>query len=70
MAEITAQMAGTIQQMNIKIGDTVSVGQELAVMESMKMNIPVESPVDGVVKEVNVDAGQFVNAGARIALVE
>ena len=70
MPEITAQMAGTVQQINVKAGDTVSTGQELLVMESMKMNIPVESPVDGVVKEIMVNAGEFVNAGANMMSVE
>ena len=70
MPDITAQMAGTVQQINVKAGDAVTTGQELIVMESMKMNIPVESTVDGVVKDIRVNDGEFVNAGATLMTVE
>jgi len=70
MAEITAQMAGTIQQINVNTGENVTTGQEIMVMESMKMNIPVESPADGVLKEIRVNTGEFVNAGSTLAIIE
>lgn len=63
MYQITSTMAGTILQINVSVGDQVEINQEIALLESMKMEIPVESPGNGVVKEIKVAEGDFVNEG-------
>jgi acetyl-CoA carboxylase biotin carboxyl carrier protein len=63
MKEITASMAGTILNVIKNEGDEVAVGQEVIVLESMKMEIPIEATVDGVVESVKVNIGDFVNEG-------
>jgi biotin carboxyl carrier protein len=49
-----------------KVGDTVSRGQSLMVMEAMKMENEIKSPQDGVIKEVKVSKGQAVETGAEL----
>jgi acetyl-CoA carboxylase biotin carboxyl carrier protein len=56
-------MAGTVLEMKVAAGQTVRVGQEIAVVESMKMEVPVNSTADGVVATVHKAVGEFVNAG-------
>jgi acetyl-CoA carboxylase biotin carboxyl carrier protein len=51
-------------------GDAVSAGDFLVILESMKMEIPVGSPVDGVVREIRVHEGGVVQEGDVIAVVE
>lgn len=63
MKEITASMAGTVLNVFAAAGDQVNSGQEVLMLESMKMEIPIESGVEGVVKEVKVSIGDFVNEG-------
>ncbi|WP_374717558.1 acetyl-CoA carboxylase biotin carboxyl carrier protein subunit [Neobacillus sp.] len=63
MKEITASMAGTVLNIFAKEGDQINPGQEVLMLESMKMEIPIESGVEGVVKEVKVNIGDFVNEG-------
>lgn len=63
MKEITASMAGTVLNIFVAAGDQVTAGQEVLMLESMKMEIPIESTTEGVVKEVNVNIGEFVNEG-------
>lgn len=70
MAAVIAEMAGVIAEILIKKGDTVSAGQEIAILESMKMQIPIASPQAGTVAEVKVQAGDFVNEGDEIAVLE
>lgn len=70
MKEITASMAGTVLKVFVKIGDGIQPGQEVLMLESMKMEIPIESNTEGVVKELKVSVGDFVNEGdALIVLV-
>lgn len=61
-------MAGTVLEVKVKAGDWVNAGQEVAVMESMKMEVPVVSPSAGKVAAVLKSAGDFVNDGD--ALIE
>lgn len=70
MIQITSTMAGTILQINISVGDQVENNQEIAILESMKMEIPVESQEAGTVKEIKVVEGDFVNEGDVLIVLE
>lgn len=70
MKEITANMAGTVLNVMVATGDTVSEGQEVLMLESMKMEIPVESQGAGTVAEIKVSVGDFVNEGDVLLVLE
>lgn len=61
--EVKASMAGTVLNILISKGDNVLSGQELIMLESMKMEIPMECEMDGEVTEIKVSEGDFVNEG-------
>lgn len=63
IVEIPAPMTGTVKELLVSVGEHVSRGQEVAVLESMKMEIPVESPHDGTVTEVAVSVPQRIEQG-------
>lgn len=67
---VTADMASTIWRVLVTPGDTVSSGQELITLETMKMEIPVLSPIDGLVVALNVVEGEVVGAGSVLAVIE
>ncbi|AMO84578.1 acetyl-CoA carboxylase biotin carboxyl carrier protein subunit [Solibacillus sp. FSL W7-1472] len=60
MAEVKAQMAGTVFEVSVKEGDSVTKGQTLIILESMKMEIPHEAETDGTVAKITVAEGDFV----------
>ncbi|HJW71613.1 MAG TPA: acetyl-CoA carboxylase biotin carboxyl carrier protein subunit [Geothrix sp.] len=66
MAVLKAEMAGKVLEVCVSEGDTVSEDQDLVIIESMKMQIPVGSPEDGTVKKIFVTADQFLNEGDPI----
>jgi len=70
MKEITASMAGTVLNIFAAPGDQVNIGQEVLMLESMKMEIPIESGTEGVVHKVNVNIGDFVNEGDVLIVLE
>jgi acetyl-CoA carboxylase biotin carboxyl carrier protein len=61
MKDIKATMAGSVWKIEVKKGDKVSIGQEVIILESMKMEIPITAEVDGIVEELKVEEGSFVN---------
>jgi len=63
MAVIRAEMAGKVLEVLVVEGDVISEDQDLIIIESMKMQIPVGSPEEGTVVKVFVVAEQFVNEG-------
>lgn len=63
MKEITASMAGTVLNVLVESGAEVSSGQTILMLESMKMEIPVEAEQAGKITEVKVNVGDFVNEG-------
>jgi acetyl-CoA carboxylase biotin carboxyl carrier protein len=67
---VQASLAGTVLRVMVHEGDTVAAGQEVVILESMKMEIPVESEVAGTVREVPAKEGAFVNEGDPLLLVE
>ena len=70
MAEARAEVAGTVWKISVERGQVVEVDQEVAVLESMKMEIPVEAPVAGTVQEIRVSAEDVVSAGDVIAVID
>ena len=63
MPDILATMAGTVFKVLVKPFDQVQPGQDVIVLESMKMEIPLQSETAGIVAEVMVKEGEFVNEG-------
>ncbi|WP_153731194.1 biotin/lipoyl-containing protein [Sporosarcina obsidiansis] len=61
MHEVKAAMAGTIFSIEVKVGETITKGQVVIIMESMKMEIPLEAEIDGTVMAINGNEGDFVN---------
>lgn len=70
MAEITAPMSGKIWKILVKVGDSVSEDDEVAILEAMKMEIPVVSTTDGTVKEIKVKEGEAIEAEGVIMVLE
>ncbi|WP_139489974.1 acetyl-CoA carboxylase biotin carboxyl carrier protein subunit [Brevibacillus dissolubilis] len=70
MKNVTANMAGTVINVLVNAGDTVSAGQDVVVLESMKMEVPVQADADGKVAEVKVNIGDFVNDGDVLLVLE
>jgi len=63
-ASVTAHITGTVWKIEVKVGDAVDEGQTLVIIESMKMEMPVESPSAGKVASIAVTEGQAVDEGA------
>jgi acetyl-CoA carboxylase biotin carboxyl carrier protein len=70
MQAVQASLAGTVFKVLVTPGQQIAAGQEVVRLESMKMEIPVESEVAGRVIEVVVQEGAFVNEGDPLVMVE
>ncbi len=68
--EITAPMVGKIVDIKVKVGDRVREDDEIAIMEAMKMEMPIVAPAAGLVKEIRVAVGQTCEADMVIAVIE
>ncbi|WP_343386040.1 biotin/lipoyl-containing protein [Candidatus Amarobacter glycogenicus] len=68
--DLPAPMTGTVKELLVSLGDQVSVGDELVIIESMKMEIPVESPVSGTVVEFVVEPPGKVEEGDLLLRLE
>lgn len=68
--DVPAPMAGSVKELLVAAGASVSTGQELVVIESMKMEIPIESPATGRVLEVLVAARQPIEEGQILLRLE
>ncbi len=64
--EITAPLPGIIVAIKVKVGDTIHEGQELALIEAMKMENSIESPRSGTIRSINVSIGDTVSEGKVI----
>ena len=67
--EIRAHITGVVFQIAAKAGDKVAAGDAVIVLESMKMEIPVEASSAGTVKEIRVQEGQTVQEGDIVAVL-
>ncbi|MBI2810944.1 MAG: biotin/lipoyl-binding protein [Candidatus Melainabacteria bacterium] len=70
MKQVTSMMAGVVLEVLVKAGDQVTDGQEVAILESMKMQLPVQSTLAGKVSAIKVNSGDFVNEGDAILDLE
>ena len=68
--EVEAEITGNIWKIEKKVGDAVQEEDVLIILESMKMEIPVEAPCDGTVTEIRVAEGDNVEEGAILAVIE
>lgn len=67
---ITSPMVGKILDVKVSVGDQVAEGDEVVILEAMKMEMPVVAPVGGTVKAINVTVGQAVESDTAIAEIE
>jgi acetyl-CoA carboxylase biotin carboxyl carrier protein len=63
MSKVAAPVTGTVWKIQVAAGDSVNEGQTLVILESMKMEMPVEAPEQGRVSTVHVREGQAVEEG-------
>jgi acetyl-CoA/propionyl-CoA carboxylase biotin carboxyl carrier protein len=67
---VTVPMQGTIVKVTVAVGDEVTNGQTVCLLEAMKMENAITADKDGTVKEIRVDAGQAVSAGDVVLVIE
>ena len=67
---VESEVAGSVWKVEVKPGDRVGVGDVLIILESMKMEIPIESPRAGIVAELKVAPQQTVAEGQVVALID
>jgi len=60
---VLSEITGLVLRVEKQVGDAVKAGDVLALLESMKMELPLEAPVAGKVVEVRCQEGQSVNEG-------
>ena len=63
---VNAHITGTVWKIEVKVGDAVAEGQAVVILESMKMEMPVEAPAAGVVTAILVKEGAAVEEGAPL----
>ncbi|OWT33210.1 oxaloacetate decarboxylase subunit alpha [Methanobrevibacter sp. 87.7] len=67
---ITSPMQGMVLKIKVEVGDKVTKGSTVAVLEAMKMENDIQADKDGVVKEIFVEKGDAVSAGDTIMVIE
>jgi biotin carboxyl carrier protein len=67
--EVKAHITGVVFQVLARPGEAVAAGDPVVVLESMKMEIPVEAPRAGTVEEIRVQEGQTVQEGDTVAVL-
>jgi acetyl-CoA carboxylase biotin carboxyl carrier protein len=68
--EVKAPMVGKILSVKVKPGDSVDEGDELVILEAMKMEMPIVAPEDGTVKEVKVAEGDTVETETVLVVLD
>ncbi len=66
---VTSSMSGTVFRILVQHGDQVNAGDEVMILESMKMEIPIVAEEGGTVKEIRVGEGDFVQEGDVVVVL-
>jgi acetyl-CoA carboxylase biotin carboxyl carrier protein len=69
MAEVCSEVSGSVWKIEVAVGQAVSAGDTLVIVESMKMEIPVEAPAAGTVAEIRVAQGDPVSEGSVVVVL-
>jgi acetyl-CoA carboxylase biotin carboxyl carrier protein len=67
---VNAHITGTVWKIEVKVGDSVTEGQTVVILESMKMEMPVEATAAGKVTAILVKEGEAVEEGAGVITLE
>ena len=70
MSEICGNMTGVISDILVNKKDKVESGQQVIILESMKMHIPIQSDTEGIVKEIRVNKGDVIKPGQPLLILE
>ena len=70
MPDVPAHITGTVWKIEVAVGDSVSEGDEVVILESMKMEMPVEAEDEGTVAEIRCEEGQSVSEGEVLIVLE
>lgn len=70
MSKVMASMAGTVFQVLVEVGAKVGPDEDVVILESMKMEVPVATELGGTVSAVHVQPGDFVNEGDTLVEVD
>jgi acetyl-CoA carboxylase biotin carboxyl carrier protein len=70
MHVIASPMAGTVARVLVQVGNTVTSGQDVVILESMKMEIAIQAEASGTVRMVQVTEGEFVDEGTALIEIE
>jgi len=70
MSDVAAHITGTVWKVEVAVGQKVSAGEVLVILESMKMEMPIEAPEAGTVKEVRCQPAQAVNEGDVLVVLD
>jgi len=67
--KVMSEVSGSVWKVLINVGDAVEEDQQLAILESMKMEIPVLSPCSGTIESVNIEVGNAIGDGDVVAII-
>jgi pyruvate carboxylase subunit B len=70
VTEVTSQMPGAVYKQLVHAGDRIRAGEPMIILEAMKMEMEVQSPVDGTIEDVRVAVGDQVATGQVLATVK
>ena len=67
--DVPAHITGTVWKIEVNVGDEVQEGDTIIILESMKMEMPVEAAASGSITEIRVTEGAAVNEGDVLAVI-
>jgi acetyl-CoA carboxylase biotin carboxyl carrier protein len=70
MSNVAAHITGTVWKVEVSVGQLVAAGQVLVILESMKMEMPIEAEAAGTVKEIRCQPTQAVNEGDVLVVLD
>ena len=70
VVNVEIEVGGIIRKIEAKVGAKVAQKDVLLIAECMKMEVPIESPCDGVIKEIRVKEGENVNKRTEVIVIE
>jgi acetyl-CoA carboxylase biotin carboxyl carrier protein len=70
LPNVEAHITGTVWKIECEVGQEIEEGDTVAILESMKMEMPVEAEDEGTVKEILVQEGQSVSEGDALVVLE